>query len=230
METITAGNNKPPSRLIFLLHGYGANADDLIGLAEPWREYLPEARFIAVNAPFACESAPNMPRSRQWFSMSGGSNKQALERGLRSAEPVLTRFLEKTLHKLSPQKPLPYALVGFSQGAMLAVYCGLKMAAAPSCIVSYSGAFIGLDEKPSNKSPVLAIHGRADEVVPPTLLGVSEAALENLGVPITTISYPGLGHSINAEGMAEGGKFLASHLTPAAASDLPPETSDGKNA
>ena len=214
LEAITAGvGNRPPRQLVFLLHGYGANASDLISLAEPWREYLPEARFISVNAPSACDAAIGAPSARQWFSMSGGSNKQALEAGLRSVEPILTTFLEKTLHKLSrPQGRLPYALTGFSQGAMLAVYSGLRMAVAPAAIVSYSGAFISLDGQPRNKAPVLALHGQVDEIIPPIMLEITENALKGLDIPVTSVSYPNLGHSINADGVEEGGKFLAAHL------------------
>ena len=57
----------PPDALVVLLHGYGANGDDLIGLADGWRQILPNAAFVAPNAP---EDIPGMPGSLQWFPLT----------------------------------------------------------------------------------------------------------------------------------------------------------------
>ena len=71
-----------PSRLVILLHGLGADGNDLIGLAPYWAPLLPEAEFLSPNAPFPCDMAPY---GYQWFSSQdrspgGGSGRRARRR------------------------------------------------------------------------------------------------------------------------------------------------------
>ncbi len=222
IEAITLGSaDRAPKQMVFLIHGYGANGRDLLSLAESWRHSLPEARFLSLEAPFACESSPEDPSARQWFSMSGGSNRETLARGLDHVEPFLTPFIQNTLSKSGPAPP--YAIVGFSQGAMLAVYAGLKARPPPRAIISYSGAFIGMEGQPAAKPPVLLVHGLDDDVVPAGLLELSRSSLKTLEVPVTAVSYPNLGHGIHREAMEAGREFLATHLSPVSSPERGPK-------
>ncbi len=104
-----------------------------------------------------------------------------------------------------------YALMGFSQGAMTALYTGLRRAVAPRAILAYSGALLApglLAEERTNAAPVLLVHGEADSVVPAQRSREAEAALRAEGVPVESLFEPGLDHGIDPAGLAAGAAFL----------------------
>src|SRR5438045_8883184 len=106
-----------PRRLVILLHGLGADGNDLIGLQQYWGRVVPDAEFISPNAPFPCDMAPY---GYQWFSVQDRT-PAALLAGLRAAVPSLDAFSDEELRK----RGLPdadTALVGFSPGAMMPHY------------------------------------------------------------------------------------------------------------
>lgn len=200
----------PARSLVVLLHGVGADGDDLIELAPYWADRLPHTAFVSPNAPFPCDLAPY---GRQWFSLQDRS-PAALLAGARMAAPSLDAFLDAELaaRGLGPDR---LALVGFSQGCMMALHCGLRRAAAPAAIVGYSGALVGAELLPGEtvgRPPVLLVHGDADQVVPFQALALAEAGLRAAGVPVETHARPDLDHTIDPEGLALGGGFLARAL------------------
>jgi phospholipase/carboxylesterase len=202
-----------PRQLVVLMHGVGADGNDLIGLAPYWAALLPEAEFVSPDAPFPCDMAPF---GRQWFSLQDRS-PPAILAGVRATAPILDAFLDEALaargladHQL--------ALVGFSQGTMMALYVGLRRARAPACIVGYSGALVGADSLPQEiraRPKVLLIHGDADEVVPPHALPMAVNGLKAAGVAVDVLIRPGLGHGIDEEGLTGGGEFLRQALVDA---------------
>jgi phospholipase/carboxylesterase len=195
-----------PRQLVVLLHGVGADGSDLIGLAPYWAELLPEAEFLSPDAPFPCDMAPF---GRQWFSLQDRS-PAAILAGVRATAPILDAFLDDALAARGLDDG-SLALVGFSQGTMMSLYVGLRRATAPAGIVGYSGAMIGADDLPREiraRPPVLLVHGDADEVVPPRALPMAVHALEAAGVPVDSLTRPGLGHGIDEVGLREGGAFL----------------------
>ena len=191
-------------QLVALLHGVGADGADLIGLAPVLAEALPDAAFVAPDAPFPCDMAPY---GRQWFSLQDRSPTR-LAAGVRAAEPLLRAFLESELSRLSlPASAL--ALAGFSQGAMTALHAGLRMAEPPAAILAYSGALLAPESLPaeiaaSPPPPVLLVHGEADGVVPVRATRMAEAALRAAGVPVEALYLRGLDHSIDDTGLAAG--------------------------
>jgi phospholipase/carboxylesterase len=192
--------------LVVLCHGIGADGDDVIGLAPHWTGLLPDAAFAAPDAPFPFDQAPF---GRQWFSLADRS-LPALEAGVRNAWPILNRFIDGELARLE-LPPEAYALVGVSQGAMVALFVGLRRDHAPRAIVSYSGALIApgaLAEERRNDAPVLLVHGTADELVPAQLTRHAEAVLHADGVPVCMKLMPGLGHAVDETGLTIGGGFL----------------------
>src|SRR5215813_13306486 len=118
--------------LVVLLHGYGANGDDLIALAHGWRGRLPDAAFVAPNAP---EAVPGMLGALQWFALTL-QDPGEYWRGVVAAAPSLDRFIAKELARLGVTAHR-LALVGFSQGTMLALHVGLRQAVAPAAVVAY---------------------------------------------------------------------------------------------
>lgn len=202
--------SEKPEKLVILLHGYGANGDDLIDLAKAWRSILPTTDFLSPHAPDLSEISP---WGRQWFSLQNWSHESILF-GLKKALPSLQAYIEEELKKrnLTSQD---LALVGFSQGAMLALYAGLHMPSPPACILGYSGAFIFEEsEKPKHRPPVLLIHGDQDQVVPYTALGEAGRNLHALGIEAETHTSRGLAHGIDPEGLTLGGTFLIKCLYP----------------
>ncbi len=202
-----------PAALIVQLHGYGANGDDLIGLAEGWRRGLPQAAFIAPNAP---EEIPGMPGALQWFPLTFRDPGERW-RGVVAARPELDRFLDAELqrYRLGPDRMV---LVGFSQGTMLALHVGLRRGAAPAAIVGYSGLVAG-PERPDQpggeitaRPPVLLIHGAEDDLIPVTALHTTREQLAASGLAVEWHVREGLGHGIDPQGQWLAGHFMAQVL------------------
>jgi phospholipase/carboxylesterase len=183
-----------PKQLVVLCHGLGADAFDLIDLAPSWQHACPDALFASVHAPFPHDSG----FGRQWWSVADRS-PPVVEAGVRTAAPYLHGFVDAELSRLG----LPadaYAIMGFSQGAMMALFAGLRRPVAPRAILAFSGALIApesLATELSGRPPVLLVHGDADEVVPVSRSHDAEAALVAAEVPVEAHYIPRLGHGID---------------------------------
>ena len=199
-------------RLVVFLHGYGADGNDLIEIGRAWQPLLPDAAFVSPHAPEPCAGAP---MGRQWFGLTFRDPDERW-RGVNAAAPLLNQFLDAELARRKlPASAL--ALVGFSQGTMMALHVGLRRATAPAAIVGYSGLFV----LPNNaepevvageiksRPPVLLIHGDQDELIPVQALFHATQALAALEVPTEWHISPGIGHGIDQEGLRHGGEFLA---------------------
>jgi phospholipase/carboxylesterase len=197
---------------VVFLHGYGADGNDLIEIGRAWQGLLPETAFVSPHAPEPCGQAPT---GRQWFPLFTRAANERWD-GVRKAAPVLERFLDSELmrRKIAPSA---LALVGFSQGTMMALYVGLRRATPPAAIVGYSGIFV-LPEgaKPDAvvgeikaRPPVLLVHGDRDDLIPAQALFQGAQALAALGVPVEWHLSEGIGHGIDQEGLRHGGEFLA---------------------
>ena len=125
--------------------------------------------------------------------------------GAAAARPLLDAFIDAELARLG-LPPTAYAMAGFSQGAMMVLYAGLRRTAAPKAILAYSGALIAPGDlaNRANNAPVLLVHGEADTVVPPMRSRAAESELRAAGVPVQAVFTPGLGHGIDAAGLAKG--------------------------
>ena len=199
-------SGKRPSRLVILLHGLGADGNDLIGLAPYWAPLLTEAEFLSPNAPFPCDMAPY---GHQWFSVQDRTPETVLA-GVRAAAPILDSFIDEALAERGFEER-DLALVGFSQGTMMALFVGLRRERQLAGIIGFSGRLIAPQLLPSelrSRPPVLLAHGTEDPLVPYSSLGEAKAALDGLGVPVETLSCPGVGHSIDEDGLRRGGAFL----------------------
>ena len=207
-----SGPNRPPlaggqpRRLVILLHGLGADGNDLIGLQQYWGRVLPEAEFVSPNAPFPCDMGPY---GYQWFSVQDRTPESVLA-GVRAAAPILDAFIDEELSKRGLTEG-DAALVGFSQGTMMSLYVGLRRERQLAGILGYSGRLIAPDLLASelrSHPPVLLVHGTHDQLVPFDSLAHAEAALKQAGVAVETLACPGIEHSISPEGLEHGGRFL----------------------
>jgi phospholipase/carboxylesterase len=195
-----------PKRLVILLHGLGADGNDLIGLAPYWAPLLPEAEFVSPNAPFPCDMAPY---GYQWFSAQDRSPAAVLA-GVRAAAPMLDAFIDEALAERG-LSDADLALVGFSQGTMMSLFVGLRRAQPAAGILGFSGRLLApelLVSELRSRPRVLLVHGTEDPLVPYASLAAAEAALKEAGVLVETLSCPGIGHSIDENGLRRGGMFL----------------------
>src|SRR5271170_3113455 len=166
-----------PKQLVVLLHGWGADGPNLIDLGDAFAPALPDAQFIAPNAPQACEANPY---GYQWFSLMDRQPQHMLA-GVRAAADTLNGFIDEQLKVLALDNS-KLALVGFSQGTMVGLQVVLRRAPAIAALVGFSGALIGaetLAKEIAARPPVCLIHGKADEVVPFAALQHATDALKS---------------------------------------------------
>ncbi|MBX9947315.1 MAG: dienelactone hydrolase family protein [Reyranella sp.] len=195
-----------PGHLAILLHGYGADGNDLIGLAPVLAPLMPDVVFHAPNAPYPCEGNP---MGYQWFGISR-LDPQVAAAGVRSAAPFVEAFLDDTMARygLDESKTV---LVGFSQGTMMALHVGLRRVRPLAGIVGFSGMLAGPDTLAAeirSRPPVLLAHGDSDEMLPAVLTQRAAAALQDNGVKVGVHIAPGVGHGIDQTGLSHAARFL----------------------
>ena len=198
--------------LVILLHGYGADGADLIGLAEPVSEYLPRTVFRAPNAPEPCRVNP---AGRQWFPISqiDGAPEDEMRAGYVRAAETLDAWLPRAMAEegVGPERT---CLVGFSQGTMMALSVGPRRSPGLAGIVGFSGRVIDPDGLglAASRPPVLLVHGDRDEVVPHAAMEEARAALAEAGFPVSTFTSTGMGHGIAPDGLGLAVGVLADKL------------------
>jgi len=208
---IPPANGGPARHLVVFLHGYGADGNDLIDLGRYWASVLPDTAFVSPHAPEPCAEAPG---GRQWFPLSL-VDMHAIEQGVRHAAPVLDAFLDAELGRLG-LTDAELALVGFSQGTMMALHVGPRRPHRIAGIVGYSGMLVGpgrLAEEARNKPPILLIHGEADPLIPVVALHAAVPALGAAGFAVEWHVARRVEHGIDADGLSLGAEFLRRVLT-----------------
>ncbi len=209
-----SGPRLPPARgaathLVVLCHGYGADGNDLIGLAPHWQRVLPTVAFVAPNGPERCPGSPGF----QWFPIAR-LDPHEMQRGVEQASGALNAFLDAELARLE-LPPERLALVGFSQGTMMSLAVGLARAVKPAAIVGFSGllASAGAPEAlPPDTPPILMLHGDADDLIPAEAMLASAISLGAAGAAVQWHISQGLGHGIDPVGLEMGGNFLVAAL------------------
>ena len=200
---------RPPTALVVLVHGYGANGDDLIALGDAWRGTLPEVAFVAPNAP---EAIAGMQGGLQWFALTLRDPREYW-RGVMAAQPAFDSFLDRELarYRLASDR---LVLVGFSQGTMMALHVGLRRGVAPAGILGYSGLLAGPEhlDQVKVRPPVLLIHGEEDDLIPVDALHIAREQLAKAEVPVEWHVRTALGHGIDPAGQWMGGSFIAQVL------------------
>jgi phospholipase/carboxylesterase len=205
-------NGQPPKKLVFLLHGLGSNAQDLMGLVPYWKDKLKDVAFISPNAPFPCDMAPT---GYQWFSLQDRSHDEMIK-GIKEAVPKLNDFIDAHLEKFGLQDK-DFGVVGFSQGTMLSLFTMPRRAKPCACVLGYSGALFDdgkLQNEPDSltKMPIMLIHGTDDDVVSFSAFQDSGTILHSVGFDVQGLACQGLGHSIDENGLNQGGVFLSQNL------------------
>jgi len=213
-------NHTEIDSIVIFLHGFGADGQDLIGLAPFFADQLPTTAFYAPNGPEICEVSPF---GRQWFSLArydadylrrqAVTQKTAFEamyEGAQDAAGDLQSYIEQLQkkHNISANK---IALIGFSQGTMMALHLGFRQKTPFAGIVGFSGALVGASHLISDKTcqcPVLLVHGEADEMLPIHALDLAAHGLSHAGIPVCVVKRPALPHAIDEEGCHAAVTFL----------------------
>ena len=203
-------SGKTKSLLVFL-HGYGANGADLFGLADPLALHLPDTAFLAPDAPEQAQGGYGL----QWFPIPwlDGSSEEAARQGLARATTDLNGFLDARLAEEGLDDSA-LSLLGFSQGAMMAMHVAPRRITAMAGVVAISGRLL----EPENigeitvKPPVLLIHGDDDQVVPFGSMAHAGEVLTGAGVETFGHVMRGTGHGIAPDGLSVALTFLREHL------------------
>lgn len=197
------------SSLIIFLHGYGADGADLLGLADPLAEHLPDTVFVAPNAPERCTGNP---AGFQWFPIPwiDGSSEEEAESGLIRAAEDLNAYLENTMARedVTERETI---LVGFSQGTMMSLHVAPRREDAFAGVVGFSGRLLRpdlLQDEVKSKPPILLIHGDQDEVVPPISMPEAGDALQEAGFEVYGHVMKGTGHGIAPDGLGVALSFI----------------------
>jgi phospholipase/carboxylesterase len=196
-----------PTHAVVLLHGYGSDGQDLIGLGSYWRDLLPGALFVAPNAPDPCRDSPS---GYQWFPIDYDRPDYRFD-GAASARPVIEGFL-RDLWAQTGVTPERTILGGFSQGAMMALQVGVSLDVRLMGILAFSGALIapaGFLEATGPLPPVCLVHGELDGVVDPSLSDQAATLLRGRGADVRFHLSPGAPHTITEDGLAFASRFIA---------------------
>ncbi|MBL4627531.1 MAG: prolyl oligopeptidase family serine peptidase [Roseicyclus sp.] len=200
--------------LVVFLHGYGADGKDLLGLADPLAEHLPDTVFVAPDAP---ERSSVNPAGFQWFPIPwiDGSSEEAASEGMERAVTDLNVFLDHVMaeHGVAAAET---ALVGFSQGTMIALHIAPRRDEEFACVVGFSGRLLepeALVDEVVVRPPILLLHGDADDVVPPQSLPEAVDGLEAAGwEEVYAHVMQGTGHGIAPDGLSVALAFLRDKL------------------
>jgi phospholipase/carboxylesterase len=197
-----------PDYLMLLLHGYGSNGEDLIGLSDIFDQIIPQTVYLSPNAPTSTGFG-----GYQWFPISDLSNRE-LETGTISIAPYLHNFLDKALefYNILPENLI---IAGFSQGAMIALHIGMERKIAPKSVFAYSGALTAVSDiqkRIQSKPPIMLCHGGNDDVVKPSYTLQAFDTLIQFGFTVEKHIFAGYPHTIPPEGLRASLKFLNTQI------------------
>ena len=191
---------------VIFLHGYGANSNDLIGIANLWIESLPNTIFLSPNAPFECDFSPN---AYQWFELTSIS-PDSIGDGLKKAGPYLNVYIDHVSNTFKVKEENIF-FVGFSQGTMMALYHLCKRENRCAGLLGYSGLLFENENFKSeikSKFPIKLYHGKKDELINYQNSIEASKKLKTLGFDIDYSLSDDLGHGIDDKGIQLGLNFI----------------------
>ena len=200
--------------VVVFLHGYGANGADLLGLADPLGEHLPDTLFVAPDAPEDCAGAP---MGFQWFPIPwiDGSSEEEAERGMTAAVADLNAFLDALMVD-EDVLPEQVVLFGFSQGTMMALHVAPRREDEVAGVVGFSGRLLAPEDLVDDvvvRPPILLVHGDADDVVPVQSLPEAADALQKAGFEdVFAHIMKGTAHGIAPDGLSVALAFMRDKL------------------
>jgi phospholipase/carboxylesterase len=212
---ILPADGQPPREVIVFLHGLGSNGAIIDPLRSRLQSSFPRALIAAPDAP---EPNPLGPDARQWWAHTD-FKPRSLAAGVKRAAPALNRFLDTVLAATALGDDR-LVLVGFSQGATLALHAGLTRRKRVGAVLAYSGVLAekALPHRAFCRKPkVMVMCGVEDMIIPSTQLLVCAPRVAAYGCPVRSYVRKDLAHAVNGAGYALGARFIRQAL------DLPPD-------
>ena len=192
--------------LVIMLHGFGSNGADLLGVAEFWRDALPRVATVGPNAP------ERAGLGFQWFSLAGISEANRPAR-IAAARPTFDALIGGIIAENGFADRLDKVVfVGFSQGSIMALDALASGRWPIAGVVAFAGRLASPEPLAPGKTPLLLIHGEADPVISATESVSASVRLKALGVPTELLLLPGVGHTISPQGAARAGATIAEML------------------
>lgn len=192
--------------LVVLLHGVGSNARDLVPLADAWADALPSAAFASLDG---VEPFDGGFDGRQWFSLRD-VNPENREARATAAYGALRALLDAELAHWGLDIGR-LALVGFSQGSIMALHHIATDPDGALAVVAYSGR-LASPVTAHSASPVALIHGEDDPVIDASELSHAATTLQAAGYPVEAYLLPDVDHTISEEGSLLGLTLLRRKL------------------
>ncbi|MGV8996992.1 MAG: alpha/beta hydrolase [Parvibaculaceae bacterium] len=192
--------------LVVFLHGYASSGADLMAFADYWQASMPTVAFVAPDGPTQAKDG-----GFQWVGKRPGGDPKLYEDAV-AVQPVIDAFIEGELVRLGLDASR-LAIVGFSQGTLTALHIGVRRAVAPAAVLGYAGGLIGREHLAADitcRPPVMLINGELDELAPVYGMHVSVKALAEAGVVAAGQALPNLAHSVDADALIIGARFLLS--------------------
>ena len=212
-ERVEPLSGETRSAVVFL-HGYGANGKDLIGLAEPLAEHMPDTLFLSPDGPEECVGSP---LGLQWFPIPwiDGSSEEVARNGVLRAVDDLQAFLDGVMVD-DDLLPVQVMLFGLPQGSMMALHAAPRREDPVAGVVAFSGRLLepeSLADEVQSRPPVLLVHGDRDEVVPIQALPEAARALEAAGwSEVYAHVMKGTAHGIAPDGLSVALAFMQDRL------------------
>jgi phospholipase/carboxylesterase len=201
----TGFDGDDPDNLVALLHGYGSDSSDMIGLAKHFAAIMPATVFHAPQAPHRCDQ---FPEYFQWYPMTPEGVAEPADVGAISAS--LDMFLDETMQQYGLDESRT-ALLGFSQGTALALHAGVRRSKPLAGNIGFSGG-LEFPEKLrveiKSRPPVLLVHGDRDDVAPVSNAHEAAEALRKGGIHVDVHIARDVGHRVDPTGFSAAWRFL----------------------
>jgi phospholipase/carboxylesterase len=201
-----------PGQLMILLHGWGARAADMAPLAHALRQAFPQAVLLA---PEGFEDAATGGRAgRQWFGLAGTDGPvTAANRPARVAAvlPALADWV-RAAQAASGLGEAATALVGFSQGAIVALELVQRHDGIAGRVLAFSGRYATLPEQAPRQTTLHFFHGAGDTVIPAAQARLAIERLAVLRGDATIDIAEGVGHALPPALIARAVERLRSHI------------------
>ena len=182
----------PQADALFLLfHGVGATPQDLVSLGTRLAREFPEAAVVSVPGP----DRSDLGRGLQWFSVIGVTEHDRPRR----VAATLDRFVAAVQgwQERTGTSAANTTLIGFSQGAIMALASTGTPQPPAARVVSLSGRFSELPTAAPAGVRIHFLHGDADPVIPAAHAQQAARQLQALGAKVTLDVLPGLGHGVS---------------------------------
>lgn len=205
-NTLRRDATAPAQWLVVFLHGYGSSGADLMAFADYWQASMPEVAFVAPDGP-----TPAKDGGFQWIGKRPGNDPKLYNDAV-AAKPDVDAFIDAELARLNLDASR-LALVGFSQGTVMALHAGLRRAVPPAAVLGYAGGLVGREHLAADitsRPPVMLINGELDEMAPVYGMHVAVKALSEAGVVAAGQALPNLAHAVDADALVTGARFLLS--------------------